>query len=109
MIAREPPTRLVLLGHPVAHSLSPRMQGAALRERGLDVRYDAVDVTADALAKTIQALGADRAGGNVTLPHKEQMYALSRRPSALATRVGAVNTFWFDDGVLVGHNTDVSG
>lgn len=101
--------RLVLLGQPVAHSLSPAMQNAALARAGLDVRYEALDVPADALASTLARLAAEPAYGNVTIPHKEAVYELAARRTDSAERVGAVNTFWFERGDLVGDNTDVAG
>lgn len=104
------PERLVLLGHPVAHSLSPVFQSAALAAAGIALRYEAVDVAPQDLARTVHALVRDRAAGNVTVPHKEAMAALCDRRTPLAERVGAVNTFWVDaDGHLVGDNTDVGG
>jgi shikimate dehydrogenase len=102
--------RLVLLGHPVAHSLSPRFQNAALRAAGVAARYDAQDVAPGDLDATLAALAADRAAGNITVPHKEAVAARCDVRSALAERVGAVNTFWHDAaGHLVGDNTDVGG
>ncbi|MDF2775441.1 MAG: Shikimate dehydrogenase [Geminicoccaceae bacterium] len=103
------PGRLVLLGHPVAHSLSPTFQNAALRSAGLPLRYEAVDVPPAGLSETLTGLVAERAAGNVTVPHKEQVAARCDRLTPLATRVGAVNTFWIEDGVLAGDNTDVGG
>lgn len=108
VVAAERPTRLVLLGHPVAHSLSPTFQTAALRDAGFPIRYDALDVPPSSLDETLAMLARERSAGNVTIPHKE-VVASRARCSALARRVGAVNTFWHDDGVLVGHNTDVAG
>ena len=71
-------TRLVaLIGHPVAHSLSPRMQNAAFAARGLDWAYVACDVGADALAEAVAGLPAlGFAGANVTAPHKLTVAAL---------------------------------
>lgn len=106
---RRLPSRLVLLGHPVDHSLSPTFQNVALRRAGLPLRYEALDVAPDALAETLHALTAAGAAGNVTIPHKEQVAARCARLTPLASRVGAVNTFWVDGGVLVGDNTDVGG
>src|SRR5512133_543870 len=103
------PGRLVLLGHPVSHSLSPRFQNAALRAAGIPLRYEALDVAPDALAATLSELAGQHACGNVTIPHKEGVAALCVRRSALAQRCGAVNTFWHEDGDLVGDNTDVGG
>lgn len=104
------PSRLVLLGHPVAHSLSPLFQNAALRTIGSRLVYEALDVAPDALHTTVRALAGQRAAGNATVPHKEALFALCDRRTALADRVAAVNTFWVDDdGALVGDNTDVGG
>jgi shikimate dehydrogenase len=103
------PGRLVLLGHPVQHSLSPAFQNAALRSASLPIRYEAVDVHPDALDGAVRELVAANAAGNVTIPHKERMAALCGQLTPLAARVGAVNTFWVHDGTLFGDNTDVGG
>jgi shikimate dehydrogenase len=102
------PTRLVLLGHPVGHSLSPRIQNAALRSAGIPLEYVALDVPPASLAMVLDDIVATGAAGNVTIPHKEAVAARASLTS-LARRVGAVNTFWVNDGVLHGHNTDVHG
>lgn len=103
------PGRLVLLGHPVAHSLSPAFQNAALRSAGLPLTYEAIDVPPDALDLALAELAAQSAAGNVTIPHKEAVAARCGRVTALAERVRAVNTFWHEGGRLVGDNTDVGG
>lgn len=103
------PARLVLLGHPVAHSLSPVFQNAALRACGLPVRYDALDVPADALEETLRSLVAEGAAGNVTIPHKAAVAARCDVLTPLARRLGAVNTWWVENGRLHGDNTDVGG
>ena len=102
-------TRLVaLLGHPVAHSLSPRMQNAAFAARALDWAYVGCDVEPDALAEAVAGLRAlGFAGANVTIPHKRGVAELCDELDDLAARSGAVNTLTFDErrGV-VGANTD---
>jgi len=103
------PGRLVLLGHPVSHSLSAVFQNAALRRAALPVRYELLDVSPPALDATLDALIAEDAWGNVTIPHKEHVARRCVRVSPLAERVGAVNTFWIENGELVGDNTDVGG
>jgi shikimate dehydrogenase len=105
----DPPARLVLLGHPVAQSISPRIQNAALRAAGIALTYEARDVPPETLDQVLRELAAERAAGNVTIPHKEAMAARCTRLTPLAERVGAVNTFWHEDGQLVGDNTDVGG
>jgi shikimate dehydrogenase len=104
------PRRLVLLGHPVQHSLSPTFQNAALRQAGIPLTYQALDVAPPDLAGTVRGLVAEGAAGNVTIPHKEAVADLCAELTPLATRVGAVNTFWVDSrGRLLGDNTDVGG
>jgi shikimate dehydrogenase len=104
------PERLVLLGHPVAHSLSPRIQNAALAAAGISAEYTALDVEPAGFDRALETLRQQRTAGNVTIPHKERMFAACDVLTPLARRVGAVNTFWFDDAAqLVGDNTDVGG
>jgi shikimate dehydrogenase len=101
-------TRLVaLLGHPVAHSLSPRMQNAAFAARALDWAYVACDVDPDALTAAVAGLRAlGFAGANVTIPHKGAVAELCDELDDLSRRSGAVNTIVFRDGRIVGANTD---
>jgi shikimate dehydrogenase len=95
-------TRVVLLGHPVAHSLSPRMQNAAFAAAGLDWKYVAVDVPPGALADTVRRLATEGyAGANVTIPHKRAAAALCDEAEG-----DAVNTLLFDAGRVRGFNTD---
>jgi shikimate dehydrogenase len=103
------PGRLVLVGHPVAHSLSPTLQNAALRRAGIPLTYEALDVPPPHLAATIAELRSIGAAGNVTIPHKEAVAPQCDELTALARRVGAVNTFWCESGMLLGDNTDVGG
>lgn len=103
------PGRLVLLGCPVAHSLSPRFQNAALEAAGIPLRYEPLHVETAGLEAMIRALVRERAAGNVTIPHKEAVARLCDHLTPIAERVGAVNTFHVRDGALVGDNTDVGG
>jgi shikimate dehydrogenase len=112
LVARRTPARLVIIGHPIHHSMSPLMHNAALAHCGLAHHiprgYERLDVPIDTLSAALAELAHDRAAGNVTIPHKEAV-ARAARCTPLASRVGAVNTFWHDDGILIGHNTDVAG
>ena len=102
------PSRLVLLGHPVGHSLSPRIQNAALRSAGIPLEYVALDVAPERLSATLDDMIATHTAGNVTIPHKEAVAARASL-TPLAQRVGAVNTVWVDGATLHGDNTDVHG
>ncbi len=104
------PTRVVLLGHPVGHSLSPVFQQAAFDACGIDARYEALDVPPERLNATIDALVAERAAGNVTVPHKRSVRLRCAHLTDVATIADAVNVFWVGaDGALHGDNSDVGG
>jgi shikimate dehydrogenase len=105
----ELPGRLVLLGHPVAQSLSPTFQNAALERAGIALVYEAVDVAPAELPQLLGLLREAGGAGNVTVPHKQAVAAQCARRSPVAERAGAVNTFWTEDGELIGDNTDVGG
>jgi shikimate dehydrogenase len=99
-------TRLVaLLGHPVAHSLSPRMQNAAFAARGLDWAYVALGVPPARLADAVEGLVAlGFAGANVTAPHKLAVAALG----LVETDAPSVNTLVLRDGRVEGWTTDAA-
>ena len=102
--------RVVLIGHPVAHSLSMAMQQAAFDALGIDARYDLVDATVMELSDRIEEVrGEDFLGANVTIPHKERVVPLIDRLTEEAHATGAVNTITREGKRLVGHNTDVPG
>ncbi len=104
------PGRLVLLGQPVSHSLSPRLQNAALRAAGIPLQYEALEVAPESLSSVLRDLAGAGAAGNATTPHKTAVLRYCKQVSALASRVGAVNVFRTEaDGRLVGENTDVGG
>jgi shikimate dehydrogenase len=103
------PGRLVLIGHPVAHSLSPAFQNAALRRAGIPLVYEALDVSPGELRTTLDTLVSEGAAGNVTIPYKNAVFVRCDVRTALAERVGAVNTFWSVASQLHGDNTDVGG
>jgi len=100
---------LTVIGDPVAHSLSPAMHNAACRALGLDAVYVALRVSAEALPAVLAMQAAIGAAGNVTVPHKEAVEGSVARKTDVCARVGACNTFWTEDGELVGDNTDVFG
>lgn len=102
-------TRLGVLGWPVAHSRSPVMHNAALREVGLDDwRYQLLPVPPALFAETTLALpAAGFRGANVTIPHKQAALALAGQASERATAIGAANTLLFEPGgTVLADNTD---
>ncbi|HEY5515074.1 MAG TPA: shikimate dehydrogenase [Pengzhenrongella sp.] len=106
--------RAAVLGHPVAHSLSPVLHRAAYTALGLDTwRYDAVDVAEEQLPAFLEALTGEWAGLSLTMPLKQTVIPLLDHIEPLAEVVGAVNTVLVQAGrgrpVLTGANTDVYG
>src|SRR5256712_6513787 len=85
------------------------MYNAAFRALGLDAVYVALPTPAAALSSLLSALVGIGAAGNVTVPHKEAVERCCARKTDLCARVGACNTFWTEQGQLVGDNTDVAG
>ncbi len=102
--------RVVLIGHPVAHSLSAAMQQAAFDAAGIDARYELWDRAPIGLADAIEEVrGDDFLGANVTIPHKERVVPMVDRLTDEAHVTGAVNTLTREGKRLIGHNTDVPG
>jgi shikimate dehydrogenase len=104
------PIRLGVLGDPVAHSLSPQMQNAALESCGLKLRYARFEIGSDELAAALDLLRAlGFAGVNLTVPHKIAALEFMDDVDEHARQIGAVNTIKIDDGKLRGFNTDGKG
>jgi len=106
--------RAAVLGHPVAHSLSPALHRAAYRALGLDDwTYEAFDVAEEALPGFLQELDGSWAGLSLTMPLKQVVLPLLDHVEPLAGLIGAVNTVLVQGSgarrVLVGANTDVHG
>ena len=102
--------RVVLIGHPVAHSYSGSMQQAAFDALEIDARYELWDRRQIDLAEAIAQLrGDDFLGANVTIPHKEHVVPMMDKLTEDAQATGAVNCISRDGKKLIGHNTDVAG
>jgi shikimate dehydrogenase len=98
------------MGHPVAHSRSPMLHGYWLRTLGIDGTYELADVAPEKFDAFFRGLKANGfVGGNITIPHKEAAYRLVDRRERAADAIGAVNTVWYEDDVLIGGNTDWLG
>ena len=99
-----------VLGHPVTHSLSPRIHAAFGRQCGIAVTYLALDTAEQGLAATLaRVVQAGGLGANVTVPDKAEAALLCQSLSHRARRAGVTNTLSFRDGHWQGDNTDGSG
>jgi len=94
---------VALLGHPVAHSRSPRMQNAAFAARGLEWEYVALDVLPERLEEAVRGLAAQGfRGANVTAPHKAGVAQIVR------SELPSVNTLVIRDGSFEAYSTDTA-
>jgi len=103
--------RYVVIGHPVAHSKSPRIHAAFAAATGQRLSYGTLLAPLDDFAGAWQSFrAAGGCGANVTVPFKEQAWALCDERSREAELAGAVNTLSITpDGRLLGDNTDGTG
>ena len=102
--------RHAVFGHPVAHSLSPRIQARFGKQTGIALEYVAIDTTPEDFAAALDLFTATGgSGANVTLPLKEAALALCNSVSDRAKRAGAVNTLVRDSEGWRGDNTDGIG
>ena len=111
-IARDidPPVRLGIFGDPVAHSLSPEMQNAALRACEIDAQYARFHIRPNELRSALRFLrNLDFLGVNLTVPHKIAGLSQIDEADESARRAGAVNTIRLCDKKLIGSNTDGDG
>lgn len=104
------PPRYGLVGHPVDHSRSPTIHRLFARQTGLEITYELIDAAPEQLETAV--LGFKAAGGlglNVTVPHKEAAFELSKVRGEEAKAAGAVNTLSLSSDQIRGDNTDGIG
>ena len=106
----DPPIRLGVFGDPVEHSLSPRMQNAALRHCKIDMQYARFQISPDELREAIDLIRKPEfVGVNLTIPHKIAALRLLDLADENVRRIGAVNVIKVESGKLHGFNTDGRG
>ncbi|MGC1730212.1 MAG: shikimate dehydrogenase [Steroidobacteraceae bacterium] len=107
----ELPDQYGVVGHPVAHSLSPFIHGLFARETGQQMSYRLYDVRPEEFATRTQAFFEQGVRGlNVTLPHKLAAVEVAHDLTTRAAHAAAVNTLALgEDGRILGDNTDGAG
>ena len=104
------PDIYAVFGNPVAHSKSPLIHAAFARQTGQDMTYSALLAPLDGFRESVAEFRKGGASGaNVTVPFKEQAYALATRHTPRALAAGAVNTLKFEVDGILGDNTDGAG
>lgn len=104
------PDRYGVIGHPIAHSQSPRIHALFARQTGQDISYEAILAPLDGFSATVRVfMSSGGRGVNVTVPFKEEACRLATRLSARARAAGAANTLMFDEQGIYAENTDGVG
>ena len=99
-----------VIGNPINHSLSPKLQNWWLKENNIDATYDKIRLEDHEIKNFIQDIKEQKiAGCNVTVPFKKKVIPFLDKLSQEAEQTQSVNTITFDNGDLVGHNTDIGG
>lgn len=102
--------RYAVIGHPIAHSRSPQIHAAFARQTQQELHYERLLAPLEDFAGTLRAFRASGAkGANITLPFKEEAFALADERSERAQAAGAANTLSFEDGCVHADNTDGEG
>ena len=102
--------KYLVLGNPIEHSLSPKLQNFWFKKYNINAIYDKIKLQDSEIENFIQDIKKQKiAGCNVTVPFKKKVITFLDRLSLEATQTQSVNTIIFDDGKLVGHNTDIYG
>ena len=102
--------KYLVIGNPIDHSLSPKLQNWWLKENNIDAKYDKIKLEDHEIKNFIQEIKEQKiAGCNVTVPFKKTVIPFLDRLSPEAEQTQSVNTITYDNGDLVGHNTDIAG
>jgi shikimate dehydrogenase len=103
--------RYLVLGHPIAHSQSPKIHALFAQQTQQDMAYEALDVAPGTLPDVLERVIVQEGvvGMNVTVPYKTEAFKLCDMVSPRARRAGAVNTLLFHVDTLRGDNTDGVG
>ena len=102
--------KYLVIGNPINHSLSPKLQNHWLKENNIDATYDKIKLEDHEIKNFIHDIKEQKiAGCNVTVPFKKTVIPFLDKLSLDAEQTQSVNTITFDNGNLVGHNTDIAG
>jgi shikimate dehydrogenase len=107
----KPADAYAVMGNPISHSKSPQIHAAFAAQTGQRITYTAMQVDPGGFEQAVGNFFAHGGKGlNVTVPFKQEAWALADELGPEAKQAGAVNTLLMNDsGVLVGRNTDGVG
>ncbi len=102
--------KYLVIGNPIAHSLSPKIHNNWLKQNNIHAKYEKTKLDVEEIESLIKNIRQKKiAGCNVTVPFKKTVIPYLDRLSLEAEQTQSVNTITFDGNNLVGHNTDVFG
>ena len=102
--------KYLVIGNPIEHSMSPRLQNYWLKQNNINATYDKMKLEEKEIKKIIQNLKKQKISGcNVTVPFKKKVIPFLDKLSSQAEQTQSVNTIVFEEGNLIGHNTDIVG
>ena len=102
--------RYGVMGYPVSHSRSPVIHRLFAQQTGQDIQYELLRVAPEKLEQAVRQFQRTNGRGlNITAPHKRAVFRIVDHLSERASTAGAVNTLTFQDGEILGENTDGIG
>ncbi len=102
--------KYLVIGNPIEHSLSPKLHNYWLKESNIDAIYDKKKLDQNELKNIISEVKNEKINGiNVTVPFKKAVIPFLDELSTEAKDTQSVNTIYFQNGITIGHNTDIAG
>lgn len=101
--------KFAIIGYPIAHSKSPQLHEAGFSEMEIDAQFEKLEIHPDNLSYWITNEFPNYAGVAVTIPHKETIMKFVDRVAPAGEKIGAVNTLYWDNELIIGTNTDCLG
>ena len=102
--------KFFVIGNPIEHSMSPKLQNKWLKENNIPAIYEKIKLEENEIKSFIRDIKNQKVTGcNVTVPYKKKVIPFLNKLTIEAQKTQSVNTIAFDDGNLIGHNTDIIG
>ena len=102
--------KFLVIGNPIQHSLSPKLHNHWFKKKKINAIYDKKEISEKDINSIISDIKNEKISGiNVTVPFKKKVIPFLDKLSPEANESQSVNTIYFQDGNLIGHNTDISG
>ena len=102
--------KYLVIGNPIEHSLSPKLHNYWLEQNNIDAAYDKKKLDENELKNIISEVKGEKINGiNVTVPFKKAVIPFLDELSPEAKDTQSVNTIYFQNGITIGHNTDIAG